>query len=224
MMNDTKEAINEKLFDEVFNSSLSEEEKRFVLYYLESYNATQSYLKAFGGEKSKASISAFRLLHKSSIKSQIKKLKKLLQVGYDIDPSRYIEFLLKAANADIGDYIKFSEEEVEQYDKDGVALVDPDTGETIKKKINKMHLVNSDKIDTSVITSIKQGRDGITIQLVDKLKCWDKIKEFFEWKMKQEEKYTAETNIIEALKENTDKTWSKGDIYSDLEETLEDDK
>lgn len=223
-MNDTKEAINEKLFDEVFNSSLSEEEKRFVLYYLESYNATQSYLKAFGGEKSKASISAFRLLHKSSIKSQIKKLKKLLQVGYDIDPSRYIEFLLKAANADIGDYIKFSEEEVEQYDKDGVALVDPDTGETIKKKINKMHLVNSDKIDTSVITSIKQGRDGITIQLVDKLKCWDKIKEFFEWKMKQEEKYTAETNIIEALKENTDKTWSKGDIYSDLEETLEDDK
>lgn len=223
-MNDTKEAINEKLFDEVFNSSLSEEEKRFVLYYLESYNATQSYLKAFGGEKSKASISAFRLLHKSSIKSQIKKLKKLLQVGYDIDPSRYIEFLLKAANADIGDYIKFSEEEVEQYDKDGVALVDPDTGETIKKKINKMHLVNSDKIDTSVITSIKQGRDGITIQLVDKLKCWDKIKEFFEWKMKQEEKYTAETNIIEALKENTDKTWSKDDIYSDLEETLEDDK
>lgn len=223
-MNDTKEAINEKLFDEVFNSSLSEEEKRFVLYYLESYNATQSYLKAFGGEKSKASISAFRLLHKSSIKSQIKKLKKLLQVGYDIDPSRYIEFLLKAANADIGDYIKFSEEEVEQYDKDGVALVDPDTGETIKKKINKMHLVNSDNIDTSVITSIKQGRDGITIQLVDKLKCWDKIKEFFEWKMKQEEKYTAETNIIEALKENTDKTWSKGDIYSDLEETLEDDK
>lgn len=219
-MNDTKEAINEKLFDEVFNSSLSEEEKRFVLYYLESYNATQSYLKAFGGEKSKASISAFRLLHKSSIKSQIKKLKKLLQVGYDIDPSRYIEFLLKAANADIGDYIKFSEEEVEQYDKDGVALVDPDTGETIKKKINKMHLVNSDKIDTSVITSIKQGRDGITIQLVDKLKCWDKIKEFFEWKMKQEETTEANNNIIDVLNKSAKGVWSKNDVDDDLEEAL----
>lgn len=220
MMNDTKEAINEKLFDEVFNSSLSEEEKRFVLYYLESYNATQSYLKAFGGEKSKASISAFRLLHKSSIKSQIKKLKKLLQVGYDIDPSRYIEFLLKAANADIGDYIKFSEEEVEQYDKDGVALVDPDTGETIKKKINKMHLVNSDKIDTSVITSIKQGRDGITIQLVDKLKCWDKIKEFFEWKMKQEETTEANNNIIDVLNKSAKGVWSKNGVDDDLEEAL----
>lgn len=219
-MNDTKEAINEKLFDEVFNSSLSEEEKRFVLYYLESYNATQSYLKAFGGEKSKASISAFRLLHKSSIKSQIKKLKKLLQVGYDIDPSRYIEFLLKAANADIGDYIKFSEEEVEQYDKDGVALVDPDTGETIKKKINKMHLVNSDKIDTSVITSIKQGRDGITIQLVDKLKCWDKIKEFFEWKMKQEETTEANNNIIDVLNKSAKGVWSKNGVDDDLEEAL----
>ena len=220
MMNDTKEAINEKLFDEVFNSSLSEEEKRFVLYYLESYNATQSYLKAFGGEKSKASMSAFRLLHKSSIKSQIKKLKKLLQVGYDIDPSRYIEFLLKAANADIGDYIKFSEEEVEQYDKDGVALVDPDTGETIKKKINKMHLVNSDKIDTSVITSIKQGRDGITIQLVDKLKCWDKIKEFFEWKMKQEETTEANNNIIDVLNKSAKGVWSKNGVDDDLDEAL----
>ena len=219
-MNDTKEAINEKLFDEVFNSSLSEEEKRFVLYYLESYNATQSYLKAFGGEKSKASMSAFRLLHKSSIKSQIKKLKKLLQVGYDIDPSRYIEFLLKAANADIGDYIKFSEEEVEQYDKDGVALVDPDTGETIKKKINKMHLVNSDKIDTSVITSIKQGRDGITIQLVDKLKCWDKIKEFFEWKMKQEETTEANNNIIDVLNKSAKGVWSKNGVDDDLDEAL----
>ena len=42
---------------------------------------------------------------------------------------------------------EFSEEEVEQYDKDGVALVDPDTGETIKKKINKNKEIIKKEID-----------------------------------------------------------------------------
>lgn len=223
-MDDIKEAINERLLDEVFNSSLSEKEKRFVLYYLESYNATQSYLKVYGGDKNYAVIRAFRLLQKSNIKSQIKKLKKLLQIGYDIDPSQYIEFLLKAANADIGDYIKFSEEEIQEYDKDGEALIDIDTGKPIVKKVNKMHLVNSNEVDTSIITSIKQGRDGISIQLVDKLKCWEKIKEFFEWKMNVEKKDTIETNIITALQESADKTWDENEVYDDLETTLKDDK
>lgn len=223
-MDDIKEAVNERLFDEVFNSSLTEKEKRFILYYLESYNATQSYLKAYGGNKTHASLAAFQILQRSNIKSQIKKLKKILQIGYDIDPSRYIEFLLKAANADIGDYIKFSEEEVKEYDKDGEALIDIDTGKPIVKKVNKMHLVNSDSIDTSVITSIKQGRDGITIQLVDKLKCWEKIKEFFEWKLKQDEKSMAETNIIEVLKDSAERTWNEEEVYDDLDETLKDDK
>lgn len=223
IMDKTKEVVNDRLFEEVFNSDLSDKEKKFVLYYLESYNATQSYLKAFGGNKSNATFLAYQLLHRRKIISQVKKLKKILQIGFDVDPSRYIEFLLKSANADIGDYIKFSEEEVVQYGNDGCALIDPDTGEQITKKVNKMHLVNSDEIDTSVITSIKQGRDGITIQLVDKLKCWEKIKEFFEWKKSQEEKSVAETNIIEALKNNISNTWTKDEIYDDLEETLKED-
>lgn len=223
-MSDLKDAVNDKIFDEVFNSALTEKEKQFVLYYLESCNPTQSYLKAYGGNKSYASVKAFQLLQKSNIKSQIKKLKKILQLGYDIDPSKYIEFLLKAANADIGDYIKFSEEEVQEYDKDGEALIDIDTGKPLIKKVNKMHLVNSDTIDTSIITSIKQGRDGISIQLVDKLRCWEKIKDFFEWKIKQDEKSVAETNIIEVLKDSAERNWSEDEIYDDLEETLRDDK
>lgn len=221
-MDETKEIVNERLLDEVFNSNLSEEEKRFVLFYLESYNATQSYLKAFGGKKKNATILAFKLLHRDDIKSQIKKLKKILQIGYDIDPSRYIEFLLKSANADIGDYIKFSEEEVIQHDKDGSILMDTDTGEPLKKKINKMHLVNSDEIDTSVITSIKQGRDGISIQLVDKLKCWEKIKEFFEWKMKQDNQDNINTNIVSAINESAKTVWD-GDIDKDLDEAVKGD-
>lgn len=219
-MSRQKEVINEKVFDELFNTSLSEKEKNFILYYLESYNATQSYLKAYGGEKKNAGLLAFQLLQRKDIRAQIKKLKKILQIGYDVDPSKYIEFLLKAANADIGDYITFSEEDVPQLDKDGSVLIDPDTGEPVTKKINKMHLVNSKNIDTSVIVGIKQGRDGITLQMVDKLKCWEKIKDYFEWKMKQEETTESNNNIIEVLNKSAKSVWDKGNVDDDLEETL----
>lgn len=219
-MDSLKEAINEQVLDEVLNSNLSENEKKFVLYYLESYNATQSYLKAFGGSKEYAKYKAFSTLRKKSVQSQIKKLKKMLQVGYDVDPSKYIEFLLKAANADIGDYIQFSEEEVLQYDKDGSVLIDPDTGEPLKKKVNKMHLVDSKDADTSLIVGVKQGRDGITLQMVDKLKCWDKIKEFFEWKMKQEENTKSSSNIIDVINKSVKNVWEKDEADNDLEEAL----
>lgn len=219
-MEKPKEIINSKIFDEVFNSKLTDQEKNFILYYLESYNARQSYIKAFGCKSEVAKIKAFALLQRKDVQSQIRKLKKVLQVGYDIDPSRYIEFLLKAANADIGDYIQFSEEDVLQYDKDGSVLIDPDTGEPIKKKVNKMHLVNSQDADTSLIVSVKQGRDGISLQMVDKLKCWEKIKDFFEWKMKQEESTESNNNIIDVLNKSAKNVWDKNSVDDDLEETL----
>lgn len=215
-----KEIVNGKIFDEVFNAKLTEQEKKFILYYLESYNARQSYIKAFDCEAEVAKLKAFALLQRKDIQSQINKLKKVLQIGYDIDPSRYIEFLLKAANADIGDYIQFSEEEVYQYDKEGGVIIDPDTGEPLKKKVNKMHLVNSKDADTSLIVSVKQGRDGISLQMVDKLRCWEKIKDFFEWKMKQEESTESNNNIIEVLNKSVKSVWDKGNVDDDLEETL----
>ena len=84
-------------------------------------------------------------------------------------------------------------------------MFDPDTGEKLTKKINRMHLVDSDTVDTSVITCIKQGRDGITINMVDKLKCWENLKEIFEWKVQKnkEEKQdnTLKMNIIKSKNE-----------------------
>ena len=219
-----KQKVNEKIFDDICNSGLTEREQDFVLYYLESHNATQSYLKAYGKDKKFAHVRGFELLHKQKIKTELNKLKKIMRIGYDIDPSQYLEFLLKSANADIGDYIKFSEEEVPLYDESGTQMVDADTGEPLTKKVNKMHLVNSDTVDTSVITEIKQGRDGISIKLVDKSRCWDKIKDYFEWKKNEEDLNTTDSNIIEAIQSRTDSTWNEDeDVNKDLSSTLKED-
>lgn len=221
MDDQTKEIVNDRILDEVMSSDLKEEEKLFVLYYLESYNATQSYLKAFKGRKeSSARVRAFALLHRKDIKAQIKKLKKLFQIGYDIDPSRYVEFLIKGANSNIGDYLSFAEEEVQVRGKDGSVLVDFDTGEPLKKKISRVRFKNSDNLDLSLVESVKQGRDGISIQLVDKVKCWEKLKEFMEWKMQKEENEKIGTNIIEAINNSAKNVWEKGKEDEDLEEIL----
>ena len=225
MAEELKDEIAEKIYEEVFSADLSEKQRQFVLYYLASYNADQSYMKAYGCKnKAVAHGNAYWLLKSSEIQSAIKKAKKIMQVSYNIDPTQYLDFLLKAAHADIGDYISFSEEEVPVMDKEGNVLYDETTGEAMKKKVNRMHLVNSNEVDTSIVTSIKQGRDGITINLVDKLKAWEKIKDFFDWQQKKEEKNKMDNNIIEAINNSAKTAWVEGEENNDLEEALKDNK
>lgn len=215
-----KDAINDKMIDELGKLGLTQEQQDFVLYYLESYNATQAYLKSHGGDKKYATLYGYKVLKSPNVQSAIRKMKKILSIGYDIDPTRYLETQLKIANADIGDYIKFSEEEVPMYNEDGTIMFDPDTGEQKFKKVNRMHLVDSETIDSSVIQSIKQGRDGITIQLMDKMKAWENIKNFFEWKVHKEKETKADSGIIEAINNSSKDSWKQEEIYDDLDEAI----
>lgn len=218
-----KDAINDKMIDELGKLGLTQEQQDFVLYYLESYNATQAYLKSHGGDKKYATLYGYKVLKSPNVQSAIRKMKKILSIGYDIDPTRYLETQLKIANADIGDYIKFSEEEVPMYNEDGTIMFDPDTGEQKFKKVNRMHLVDSETIDSSVIQSIKQGRDGITIQLMDKMKAWENIKNFFEWKVQKKAEENVDSGILEALGDSAKSSWENADLNSDIKETLKED-
>ena len=96
-------------------------------------------------------------------------------------------------------------------------MLNPDTGEPVTKKVNKMHLADSDSVDTSVIQEIKQGKDGISIKLLDKYKALDSLKEFFAWKNKEERDIEVSNSFIDALKESSN-VWDKEDIDKDLEE------
>lgn len=215
-----KNQINDRIVDELMQLGLKPKQQDFVLYYLESTNATQAYLKSFGGDKKFASLYGYLLLKKPKVQNAIRKLKKILTIGYDIDPSKYIETQLKIANADIGDYIKFSEEEIPLYNEDGTIMFDPDTGEQKFKKVNRMHLVDSDTVDCSIIQSIKQGRDGISIQLMDKMKAWENIKNFFEWKAQKQIEENIDSNILSALGNSAKNSWEDDNIEADLNETL----
>ena len=219
--------VVKKLTDHVIDKlvecdTLNERQKDFVLYYLECNNATQAYLKAFGGTRKGAGISSSLLLNSPAVSTVVKKLRKLMMKEYDLNPAMYIEYLLKVANADIGDFLKFSEEEVPVYGDDGLQMIDQDTGLPLTKKVNKMHLVDSDTVDTSTIISVKQGRDGISIQMADKSKAWEKLAEYFGWMNKPDEKTVDDSGILRAIQGKVEATWDTGEtVYADLEKTLE---
>lgn len=210
--------------NEIFdNNDLTANQKDFVIYYVQSNNVAQSYLKAFKCKKQYASIYASKLLKEPKIQSAVKKLKKILMKSYDVDVTSYVDYLLKVANADISDYITFEEEEVPILDNEGQKVFDPDTGEPLTKKVNRMHLTNSDFVDCSVVESIKQGRDGISIQLADKAKAWEKLAKYFGWVGEQKKEETSDSGILDAIKGEIDKTWDDDDLDSDLDKTLSQD-
>lgn len=219
-----KKDINEACLDEIFdNNDLTPNQKDFVIYYVQSNNVAQSYLKAYKCKKQYASVYASKLLKEPKIQSAIKKLKKMLMKSYDVDVTSYVDYLLKVANADISDYITFEEEEVPILDNEGQKVFDPDTGEPMTKKVNRMHLTNSDFVDCSVVESIKQGRDGISIQLADKGKAWEKLAKYFGWVGEQKKEETSDSGILDAIKGEIDKTWDDEDLDSDLDKTLSQD-
>ena len=85
-----------------------------------------------------------------------------------------------------------------------------------------MHLTNSSSVDTKSIVSIKQGKDGISIQLADKDKAWEKLAKFFRWGEEKQDETKAENNIISAINNKAGEVWEQEDDNSDLEEALKD--
>nr|DAF57404.1 MAG TPA: Terminase small subunit [Myoviridae sp. ctqfO1] len=224
MGKDVKEVVNDKIFEEIFGSDMTENEKTFLLLYLESYNGAQSYRKAYNMDNITTSrVKACELLQRPHIRAAIKRARKIMSVGFDIDPTQYIEFLLKAANANIGDYVRVEEEEKPVLDKEGNPVLNMDTGEPITNKRSRVFLNNSKDLDMSLVSSIKQGKDGVTIQLVDKLSCWDKIKDFMEWQAEKDNKAKEDSRILDAITGRIDDTWTGDNVYSDLDEALKED-
>lgn len=220
----SKEDAKNNMIDVLVDLDLTDKETDFVLYYLESNNATQSYLKSYKINKKWAGIKGYQLLHKPKIESAIKKLKKIQKHALDVNPNLYVETLLKGASADIGDYIEFREEDVPILDADGSQMHDPDTGEPLYKKVNKMHLTDSAFVDTGVVTGIKQGRDGISITLVDKIKCLELLRKYFNWGEEQQTDSKDTDSIISAINGKTKDVWGDGSSEDDdLEEALKDD-
>ena len=146
------------LIDEVDETEeLSEQEKLFVLYYLECFNAKQAYIQA--GFKvntdGSARVGACRLMKKPKIINEIKRLQALRKELLFANEADIIERLQRIAFADINHVVNIS------------------------KNGREITMKSAEEIDGSLIESIGNDKFGIKIKMSDRMQALNLLFKYY---------------------------------------------
>lgn len=157
---------------------LTEAEQVFCACYIEKWNGTQAVLKSgLASNRRSAAKKASELLKRDEIREEIKHLKDVICEGIKVDINDLLKYCLKIIGADIGDYVKWGQREEMVMGSFGPIKVD---GKPLIKPINYLDLIDSDLVDTSLVSEIKMGKDGPSIKLMDKKWAWEIIMKYFD--------------------------------------------
>ncbi|MBW8383969.1 MAG: terminase small subunit [Youngiibacter sp.] len=157
------------------NKDLSDKEREFCLLFSKSFNATKSYMKAFGVEYRTAQSNGYRLLTYDYIKAEIDRLKEeRYSRAYLKEPDIFQRYM-DIAFSDIGDYVWFGREMVPVMGAFGPLMESMPDGSTrpLMKEINSVRFREAAEVDTSVLAEVKQGKDGSSIKLMDRMRALD---------------------------------------------------
>lgn len=197
------------------NESLTEQQRLFCLNYARTFNATTSYMKAYGCTYNSAMTSGARLLGIAKIQDEIRKIKQEKAIEKLIEPSDIFQKYLEIAFNDLTDYLEFGTEEDVVIGAFGPVQITDENGKKVNliKKVNRLHFKESNEVDGTLISEVKQGRDGAYIKIPDRLKA-------LEWLSNHLDMGTAEQRAkLELLKAQTKKLT----IVEEEPETYEDD-
>ena len=171
-----KEPIADEVKEVMENEELTDKQRLFCIFYSKCFNATKAYLKAYTCTYETANAEGYKLLVNPCIKKQVDELTKI-RFNKEALKNGVLQKYIDIAFADLGDYLKFGKKTkgVWTKDKDGVdtPVIDPDTGQQKIKEYSYVDLKESISVDTSLITEVSEGKDGIKIKLADKMKALD---------------------------------------------------
>lgn len=191
---------------------LTEQQQRFCEYYIEGHNKRLALIKAGYNQKSETYVT--RLLHNWKVQRYICWIKARVLKEHMINAYDIIDAWVRIAFSDMADFV-----DIYPY--------------SIKLK-------PADQIDGQLIKSIKSGRDGVSIELHDKMKALDCLSRYvedmpidfkqrleqrrvelleqeFELKKKAQERSIPEQEddgFMQAIKESVESVW-------ELEETVD---
>ena len=151
-------------------SGLNDKQRLFIAYYVKCWNATKAYQKAYGCAYSTAMVEGSKHLRNPKIREEIIKVRDGLTEDALLDKRTLIQKWIDIAFADITDYVKFGRQEEVVYNDDGQPELDMN-GNVKTYAFNYVHLNESAEIDGTLVTEVKQGKDGISVKLADKMKA-----------------------------------------------------
>lgn len=159
VIKENKETHTKKL--KKIENSLTEKQRLFCIYYIENFNATKAYQKAYDCDYQTAMSNASRMLRNAKVKQEIDRLTNECLEEQEINSKllskRIFQKYIDIAFTDITDYITFGKQERE--------------GEFGPYTVNYVDLKDSNNVDGGLISEVSQGKDGIKIKLQDKMKA-----------------------------------------------------
>lgn len=161
------------------NDELTPEQQMFCIYYSRTFNAAQSYQKAYGCQYTTAVAHGYEMLSNVVVRAEIERLKEIKRQQILTGTEDIVELQMRIAFADIGNYLSFGIENVKVMGPFG-PIKDPDTKEYITTEVNTVRLANSENADTQIIQEVKQGKNGVSVKLADKQKALDWLTRYFE--------------------------------------------
>jgi phage terminase small subunit len=156
------------------NEDLTDKQSLFCIYYIRSFNATKAYQKAYQCSYKTATVNGPRLLKNTRIKETIRQLKQGRLNRELLSEEDIFQKYMDIAFADITDFVEFGTEEVPVMAVYGpVQIKDEKTGKKkiLTQTVNTVYFRGSDNVDGSIISEIKQGKDGVSIKLADRMKA-----------------------------------------------------
>lgn len=136
------------------NDDLSPEQQMFCIYYSRTFNATQSYLKAYGCSYESALCTGPRLLGNARVRKEIERLKEIKRQQIVAGADDIVELQMRIAFADFSDIAEY----------DAIRITPKD----------------SKMVDTQLIKKVKETQYGVSIEVEDRQKAIDWLTKFFE--------------------------------------------
>lgn len=204
-----KEVIAKDVEQVLKNAKLTDKQRLFCLHYVRCFNATKAYQKAYGCSYDVANAEGYKLLVNPRIKDEIQHLKQNRLNREMLDEHDIFQKYMDIAFADITDYVEFGREEVPVMGAFGpVEIKDPETGECVplKKIVNTVRFKESGDVDGTLIAEVKQGKDGASVKLMDRMKALNWLAEHMDLASKEQkariEQIKAKTEQIRGADQN----------------------
>lgn len=154
---------------------LTDKQRMFVLEYMRDFNATRAALAAGYSKRAAYSI-GWENLRKPEIQAEITRLKDQMVGELGLSVHRVIAEYLKIAFADTSDYVEFGSQEETVMSEYGPVL--DNEGDPITRPVSYMRFKSSEEVDGTLVSEVKQGREGLSIKFYDKLKALDKLEKY----------------------------------------------
>lgn len=207
-----KKAVKEPVIE---NDDLNDNQRLFCIYYTRYWNATKAYQKAYGAGYETSMVNGSKLLRNTKVKAEIDRIREEQASELMIGTREILQKYIDIAFADITDFVEFGQrplpDDLVGFDEDGQPIYDESA-----RLYNFFSLKNSDEIDGSILTEVKEGKEGITVKLADKMKALEVLTKYFDMlsnsdkerlqqeKMKAEIEHTKErTKLIKGEKKDT---------------------